>query len=397
MDKAEQEVLKAEIDHFLTHNTTAMAESELFIPVSDYVEAGQLHREVQLFRSLPLVAAHASEVGIGAGAYITRTIMDVPVLLVRQADGSIRAFLNVCRHRGAKIADEPSGSRRVFVCPYHAWTYRIDGSLNGIPNRDGFSGLDNSKMGLKELPLEQRHGFAWIVLTPESKIDVASYLGDLDREFNSWDLGGMTSERTWSSTDDANWKLLMAGYLENYHLTTLHKTSVAPFIKNNLAAFKSFGPHARLTNARTRYKGLGKPLDDNFLYGVSVNYFVFPNTAFVWHGTHFERFSLFPDTRNPGRTLSQINIVVASESIDDKDKWDKNQALIDGTILGEDYSMARSSQLGLSAGMVQEFVLGRNEPVVQHFQKQLVAQMETLTDQQIGQQMGWNAPEKCVV
>lgn len=391
MEKAEQEVLKAEIDHFLTHNTTAMAESEWFIPVSDYVDPHQLDREVQLFRRVPLVAAHDSEVGTSAGAYITRTIMDVPILLVRQPDGSLRAFLNVCRHRGAKISDEPSGCRRAFVCPYHAWTYRIDGSLIGVPNRDGFSGMDISNMGLKELPLEQRHGFAWIILTAESKIDVASFLGDLDKEFQSWDLGSMTSERTWSSTDDANWKLLMSGYLENYHLTTLHKTSVAPFIKNNLAAFKSFGPHGRLTNARTRYKGLGKPLDDSFLYGVSVNYFIFPNTAFLWHGTHFERFSLFPDTRNPGRTLTQINIVVAPESIENKDKWDKNQALIDGTILGEDYSMARSSQLGLSAGILREFVLGRNEPVVQHFQKQLLAQMQTSTDQE----MAANVPERC--
>jgi phenylpropionate dioxygenase-like ring-hydroxylating dioxygenase large terminal subunit len=381
MHREEQEALKAEVDHYLTHNTTAMAATEWFTPVSDYVDPAQLQREVQgVFRRLPLVAAHGSEVGAGAGAFVTRTIMDVPVLLVRQADGSLRAFLNVCSHRGAKIADEPSGCKRAFMCPYHAWTYRTDGSLMGVPNGEGFSGLDTRAHGLKELPLEERHGFDWIVLTPGEKIDVASYLGELDAELQSWGLATMISERTWASTDEANWKLLMSGYLENYHLTTLHKTSVAPFIKNNLAAFKSFGAHGRLTNARTRYKGLGKPLDDSFLYGVSVNYFVFPNTAFVWHGTHFERFSLFPDTQDPGRTLTQINIVVAPGTIDDKEKWDQNQKLITGTILGEDYSMARSTQSGLSAGIMREFVFGRNEPVVQHFHKELLAELQGSTE-----------------
>ncbi|HSV83156.1 MAG TPA: aromatic ring-hydroxylating dioxygenase subunit alpha [Ramlibacter sp.] len=393
MQREEQEALKAEVDHYLTHNTTAMAASEWFTPVSDYVDPRQLEREMRaLFRRLPLVAAHGSEVGAGVGAYITRTIMDVPVLLVRQPDGSLRAFLNVCRHRGAKIADEPGGCKRAFMCPYHAWTYRIDGSLIGVPNGEGFSGLDTSKLGLKELPLEERHGFAWIVLTPGEQIDVASYLGDLDKEFQSWGLGRMISERTWSSTDPANWKLLMSGFLENYHLSTLHKTSVAPFIKNNLTAFKSFGAHGRLTNARTRYKGLGKPLDDDFLYGVSVNYFVFPNTAFVWHGTHFERFSLFPDPQDPARTLTQINIVVAPESLGNKDKWDQNQELINGTILGEDYSMARSTQSGLSAGIMREFVFGRNEPVVQHFHKQLLAHMEIATDQEMAE----SGPQRCI-
>jgi phenylpropionate dioxygenase-like ring-hydroxylating dioxygenase large terminal subunit len=394
MRREEQEALKAEVDHYLTHNTTAMAATEWFAPVSDYVEPLQLEREVvTVFRRLPLIAAHASEVGTSHGAYIARTIMDVPVLLVRQQDGSLRAFLNVCRHRGAKIAEEPSGCKKAFMCPYHAWTYRTDGALLGVPHREGFVGLDTSKMGMKELPLEERHGFAWIVLTPGERIDVASYLGDLDHELQSWGLGGMVSERTWSSTDDANWKLLMTGFLENYHLTTLHKTSVAPFIRNNLAAFKSYGAHARLTNARTRYMGLGKPLDDKFLYGVSVNYFVYPNTAFVWHGTHFERFTLFPDTRNPALTLTQINLVVAPESLDNKDKWDQNQALINGTILGEDYSMARSTQAGLSAGILREFVIGRNEPVVQHFHKQLLAHIESASSQSLAP----IGPERCVV
>jgi phenylpropionate dioxygenase-like ring-hydroxylating dioxygenase large terminal subunit len=383
VNRQEQAALKAEVDHYLTHNTTAMAESELFIPVSDYADPHLLEREMRLFRREPLVAAHCTEVGPSAGAYITRNIMGVPVLLVRQQDSSLRAFLNVCRHRGAKIAEDSSGCRKAFVCPYHAWSYRADGSLLGVPHREGFSGLNFSQQGLQELPLEERHGFVWIVLTPGEKIDIASYLGDLDDEFQSWGLGKMVSERTWSSSEDANWKLLMSGFLENYHLSTLHKTSVAPYIKNNLTAFKSFGSHGRLTNARTRYKGLGKPLDDDFLYGVSVNYFVFPNTAFVWHGTHFERFSLFPDTENPGRTLTQINIVVAPESLNNKEKWDQNQTLINGTILGEDYSVARSTQSGLSAGILREFVVGRNEPVVQHFQKQLLAHMDRAPHEQM--------------
>lgn len=376
MLRKEQEQLKAEIDHYLASNTTAMASSEWFNSASDYTDPRQLEREEHLlFRRLPLVAAHCTEIGRQPGDYIAREILNVPALFIRQEDGSLRAFLNVCRHRGAKLTEKPGGCERAFMCPYHAWTYRIDGSLLGIPHKEGFSGIDTRTLGLVELPLEERHGFAWVILTPGAAIDVASYLGDLDAEFTSWSLNRMVSERMWCSTDDANWKLLVAGFLENYHLTTLHKQSVAPYIKNNLAAFKQFGRHGRLTNARTRYTGLGKPLDDQFLYGVSVLYLVFPNTAFVWHGTHFERFSLFPVPGQPGRTVTQINLVVTPETLENKAKWDENCSLITGTILGEDYSMARSTQAGLTAGLLDSFVFGKNEPVVQHFHKQVLTEL----------------------
>ena len=95
------------------------------------------------------------------------------MLIVRQTDGTLKAFLNVCRHRGSRVTFEECGNKGSFTCPYHAWTYRSDGSLANITNADDFGDVDRTAMGLTELPVEERHGLIWIGLTPATSIDVA--------------------------------------------------------------------------------------------------------------------------------------------------------------------------------------------------------------------------------
>jgi phenylpropionate dioxygenase-like ring-hydroxylating dioxygenase large terminal subunit len=260
------------------------------------------------------------------------------------------------------------------VCPFHAWSYHIDGSIANIPSADGFSGLDLSTLGLVRLPTKERHGLVWVALTPGIDFDVASYLGpDLDEELGSWELNNLISERMGVATEDANWKLLVNGFLEGYHVGKLHPKSVAPYIRQNMGPFKPFGRHCRLANVRYRYKGQGKPLDAKFLYGVTGMYVLHPNTIVIWHGTHFERYSMFPVPGDPGRSVCHVNLLVRPEAHADKAKWDENWKLVHGTIFGEDFAMARVAQAGFSAGILDHLILGRNEPCVQHFHQQLVA------------------------
>src|SRR3546814_1835275 len=95
------------------------------------------------------------------------------VILTRQKDGSFKALVNLCRHRGALLEEDPCGKRRLFSCPYHRWSYDIDGSLRAITRDNTVGDPDRSELGLIELPCEERHGFIWVVDQAGAEIDVA--------------------------------------------------------------------------------------------------------------------------------------------------------------------------------------------------------------------------------
>eukprot|EP01036_Dinobryon_divergens_P036698 gene36698-47837_t len=117
-----------------------------------------------LFRSQPLFMGLSSRLS-KAGDYITEDVAGMPVLLVRGPDGTVRAFANVCRHRGAPVA-EGCGNARAFVCPYHAWTYDAQGRLLGVTDKAGFAGLDIGAHGLVRLPAGEKHGMIFVRATP---------------------------------------------------------------------------------------------------------------------------------------------------------------------------------------------------------------------------------------
>ncbi|MGZ5217137.1 MAG: aromatic ring-hydroxylating oxygenase subunit alpha, partial [Caldimonas sp.] len=137
------------------------------IPIENYLSEPIRDAEVErLFRPLPLIAAHASE--LGAGQVLANDDYGVPLLLTRDAGGRFRAFLNVCRHRGMRLV---AGSGRAeprasVVCPYHGWTYRLDGSLRHRLDAEAFDACAAADTNLVALPCEERHGLLWVVATP---------------------------------------------------------------------------------------------------------------------------------------------------------------------------------------------------------------------------------------
>ena len=122
--------------------------------------------QATVFDALPLLAAHGSEIA-EPHAYVSRSLAGTPVLVVRQPDGSVRAFLNSCRHRGTEVVwGDGAGCARRFTCPYHGWTYGTDGRLVGITTTVGFPDLDRASHGLAELPCAERHGLVWVARRP---------------------------------------------------------------------------------------------------------------------------------------------------------------------------------------------------------------------------------------
>jgi len=180
MSRQDQINLLKRLLHYVETRTTAMAESPWRNEVSAYTDAERLAEEQRvLFRKYPLVMGFASD-WPAPGSFSTDDHAGLPVLIVRGRDNKLRAFLNVCRHRGAKVA-QGCGKARLFSCPYHAWTYDLAGQVTGIPDERSFPDVRSERASLVELPLCEKYGLVWVIPTADgsTNFDIDPWLGGL--------------------------------------------------------------------------------------------------------------------------------------------------------------------------------------------------------------------------
>ncbi|WP_410653577.1 aromatic ring-hydroxylating oxygenase subunit alpha [Amycolatopsis sp. cmx-4-54] len=180
-----------------------------------------------------------------AGDFRTVRIGRESVLVSRGRDGGLRAFLNVCRHRGARLCTEESGTvKRAFQCPYHAWTYGLDGKLIAAPNLANLPDIDRSEYGLHTVRLREWLGYAWVCLAadpPSFETDVEGAvrerLGDLE-SIERYRLDKLSVGRRITYDVEANWKLIVENFMECYHCATIHPelTEVLPEFAGGYAA-----------------------------------------------------------------------------------------------------------------------------------------------------------------
>ncbi len=235
----------------LDAGTTEMADSVLRVPLDYYNDPALFGRERrELLPLTPLALAPSCQLP-SPHDYVVRNVLGTSVLMSRDGDGEVRAFLNYCRHRGARPADGCGNTRR-FTCPYHAWTYDSAGRLVGMPGAEGFAEIDRGDYGLVRLPCEERHGMVWVVLTAGAPIDVAAHLGPLDDELAQWGFASYEylTEREFES--DVSWKAALEAFAESYHFPYVHGNSlIGQNTIANTAVFDPFGRHYRLGFACT--------------------------------------------------------------------------------------------------------------------------------------------------
>lgn len=369
-----RERVMAEIEEYLATATTAMAPEVMKNPVAEYIDPGRLAQERELLGTAPIVIGHAARCR-EPGEFFTEDAAGAPVLVVRQDDGSLKAFLNVCRHRGSKVELDDCGRRGGFTCPYHAWSYRIDGTLRKVSYEECFGDPGDAATGLVELPVEERHGLVWVVMTPGADIDVARHLGGLDEELASYGLDGYVVERDTVLKADLNWKIVVDGFLETYHIKFLHTRTIGPYIRTNLTPFEAFGPHGRMVGVRDSYaEVLGKSADDaDCMPHIAVIYQLFPNTILVWQADHFEAWLIFPEGDRPDRSTSRVMLLAPHPTRDDAEQrvWDLNWKILMQTVLEEDFPVGETMQRAFASGAQDHLTFGRNEPALQHFHRSL--------------------------
>jgi phenylpropionate dioxygenase-like ring-hydroxylating dioxygenase large terminal subunit len=154
---------------------------DMSLPGWLYFDPEFLEAEKKAFlRAAPQVVCHLSEIP-NAGEWRTLEYLGESVVVIRGDDGQVRAFSNVCRHRGSRIVDGEGGCAKVLTCPYHAWSYSRDGRLVGVPHRSEYPGLQTERLGLFPVALETWRGFLFVILEPGAP-SVAEMMAAYDDE-----------------------------------------------------------------------------------------------------------------------------------------------------------------------------------------------------------------------
>ncbi|MFF4123221.1 SRPBCC family protein [Microbispora rosea] len=160
------------------------------------------------------------------GSYVSATVAGMPIAIVRDRDGSLRAFYNVCKHRAHELLTG-SGTTRNIVCPYHAWTYGLDGQLKAARRADKMETFDKNEICLDQVRVEEFGGFVYVNLDPGAA-PLAEQAGDLAADIATWapDVAGLTHAKRLTYDIASNWKNVIDNFLECYHCHIAHKEFV---------------------------------------------------------------------------------------------------------------------------------------------------------------------------
>jgi choline monooxygenase len=180
------------------------------------------------------------------GQYAAVELVGVPLILVRDRQGRLKAFANSCRHRGTQLV-EGEGQCKSFRCPYHSWVYDLDGALLGAPEMEQTRAFDRSQFGLVPIRLETWGGFVFVSFAPESP-SLADYLGDLPELLESYQLDDLVCVRRREFDIACNWKLFVENAMEEYHIATVHRAT----IQEN-TAMDTHGPESPRGNSAVLY------------------------------------------------------------------------------------------------------------------------------------------------
>lgn len=347
----------------------------IYHPVAAYGDLGWLQREQDLlFRQYPLLAAFSNELP-SPGSFLTLDAIDVPILLVRNGGGQVNAFINACRHRGTRLAQGCGRSPAGIVCPYHAWTYSLDGELRAIPDSASFPGVNRAERPLVRLPVVEKYGLIWVCATPGADFAIDHHLAGLAPELASYRFGGYVHYKRLAMQRKMNWKMMLDTFLEPYHFSSLHANTVGPFFVPNLCMFEEYGQHLReIVVRRSIVKARDLPAHErDILPHSAMSYVLFPNTILVIQIDHVELWRSYPLKDQPGECQVTMDFLIPAPATTQEaiEHWEKNLDIAVRTVLQEDFPTAESIQAGINSGAQSHVIFGRNEPALAHFQTQI--------------------------
>ncbi len=336
----------------------------MLVPAARYTDPLRHQREIdRIFLRCPLMVALSCDLA-KPGDFSALTIAGRPILVVRGNDGEVNAFLNVCRHRGAKVTPDCFGSARRFTCPYHFWVYDTEGTLVGNTAREAFAGIDVDR--LIPLPTVERSGAIFAVLTPDAPLDIDTWLGGMADSLQLIDLAGLHRHRDGIETDSGNWKATADGYVDGYHLGFLHRNSIGAKSITNRNTYDLFGPHLRLGFANKPILSMRDLPDEdwNLREAMSLVHYIFPNVSISGlpgHGLMVSRITpgATPDTCRVEQFQYFREPMLTDAQIADADA---KRELYFAVTRDEDFSTVKEVTVAAAAMGNDVFRFGRNEP-----------------------------------
>ena len=356
------------IDRIFSHidNKTTDLGSEVWRePVKNYVDQERFDREIKLLRSLPVPFCPSSALP-NKGSYVSRIAAGTPILVTRDEENNVNAFINACRHRGMQVASG-SGCKKSFICPYHGWTYGLKGENRNIPGSDGFPGVDPLEHGLKQVNAVEKGGIVYVCQD-----------GEIHKKFLDEALDYFTDEQALINQseieDQANWKILHETLLEGYHIKTLHKDTFFPYGLDNINVVENYGQNSRVIFPFRRIEKLrdvdpGSRVIDGTITSV---YSLFPNASISVLSKHSNLVILEPIS--PSRSRWVIYTLINKSN--KKGKLSKEDAMRDAKFVGntgqdEDREAARAIQETLNTKANDHLIFGYFEKAIVNFHSHL--------------------------
>ena len=370
MEHAEEVRIIETILAAIENNEIPMGEGEFRRPVSNYISQDVLDQEVKLlFRGYPIIVGHSSQVQ-NPGDFITHDLSGVPIVVLRAKSGKLNAFLNVCRHRGARLVPEACGNdKKAFVCPYHAWTYDADGRLIHVPIPEGFPSLDRDEFGLGPIPVESKHGFIWVKFAPHSDLaELDNHIGEMAPDLELFSADTPFLYKSEVLTKSYNWKIGLEIFLELYHFKTLHRNSSFPIFYDTVGLYDRRYPHWRVITPKKRITKLAEVDRSRWRLRpeVTMGYYIFPNTFMFVEQNVISVMTVFP--KGLGETTLSFMYLAAARAKDERVAkiLDMNIEMM-WAAAEEDFGIGELVQLGINSGANEYMNFGRYEKGLDDF------------------------------
>ena len=357
------------IDRIFTHidnGTTDLGDTIWKEPVENYYSLERFNAEIALLRKLPIPYCPSAALPQN-GSYIARNSSKTPLLVVRGEDGEVRAFINACRHRGMQVANGSGCKKKAFVCPYHAWTYSLEGKLKRIPGEDGFPDLNKDDHGLVEVSAIEKGGIVYV--QQDGQIDINSlekclnYFTDDQEMFQQGEV-----------TDKANWKLLTETLLEGYHIKSLHRDTFYPYGLDNINLVETFGPNSRVIFPFKRIEKLRdlQPNERKIKGTVTAVYHLFPNASVSLLSKHSNLTIMEPIAPNQVKLVTYLMTnPETKESTANLEDARRDALFVNESGQDEDREAARAIQETVTAPANTHLTFGYFEKAIVNFHSHL--------------------------
>jgi nitrite reductase/ring-hydroxylating ferredoxin subunit len=370
-----RDIQRRMVAHIAAGGTTDFASGPMENDPAAYTDAARAELEKrELFLKLPLLAGLSQDVP-EPGDCLLFEELGHSIVLVRGPDGLLRGFRNMCTHRGSKLVhtrgDETCDRRTRFTCPFHAWTFDLDGTLAGVPGKAGFEGLDWTRRNLERVQVAEWRGLVFLRVAGTEPIDIAAFLGPFAIELAQMELADAAPMKTGVVRADSNWKYAVDTYAEGYHFGALHASTIGITHFSNVAVFDAFGPHWRINFPEKSMRPfVGRPESEWPEPAYDGIHFLFPNTILVVGsaeaGRGFVRiFRIFPGS-TAGTMCCRVAVYVLFGAASEEYRLQFASDNGEDIVTREDYRVAVEGYANLvNAPAGFKLVYGRNEIAVQ--------------------------------